>query len=80
MYFIAASVKCYVAAVKRLPLLHHSADYIFISFGNTESILLTLKIEYRFIWGDLIKPSLRFSFSYVFIVSKGNILDFEFIP
>ena len=27
-YFTAAGVKCRVAAVKRLPVLHHSADYI----------------------------------------------------
>ena len=32
-YFNAADVKCRVAAVKRLPVLHHSADYILISFG-----------------------------------------------
>ena len=28
-YFTADGVKCRVAAIKRLPVLHHSADYIF---------------------------------------------------
>ena len=28
-YFTAAGVKCREAAVKRLPVLHHSADYTF---------------------------------------------------
>ena len=46
-----------MAAVKRLPVLHHSADYlfiylfihlfIFISFGIIKPIPVTLKIEYR---------------------------------
>ena len=45
-YFTAAGVKCRVAAVKRLPVLHRSADYIFISFGIIELILVTLKIDY----------------------------------
>ena len=48
-YFTAAGVKCRVAAVQRLPVLHHSADYILITFGIIEPILLTLKIEYRLI-------------------------------
>ena len=30
-----------------LPILHQSSDYIFTSFGITEPILVTLKIEYR---------------------------------
>ena len=30
---------CRVAAVKRLPVYHHSADYIFWSFGIAGSIL-----------------------------------------
>ena len=46
-YFIAAGGKCRVATVKRLPVLHHSADYSFIFFSITEPILVTLKIEYR---------------------------------
>ena len=29
-------MKCRVAAVKRLPVLHHSAAYIFTTFGKTE--------------------------------------------
>ena len=45
-YFTAAGVKCRVAAVKRLPVLHHSADHIFISFGITEAILVALKTKY----------------------------------
>ena len=44
--FPAASVKCRMAAVKRLPVLHHSADYFF-SFGINEPVLVTLKIQYR---------------------------------
>ena len=40
---IESGVKCRVATVKRLPVLHHSADYISISF---EIILVSLKIEY----------------------------------
>ena len=32
-YFTGASVKCRVAAVKRHPILHHSADYILLSLG-----------------------------------------------
>ena len=31
-YFTAAGVKCRVAAVKRLPVLDHSAEYVFIFF------------------------------------------------
>ena len=43
-YFTSASVKCREAVVKRLPVLYHSADYIFISFGLIiEPILVTLK-------------------------------------
>ena len=40
-------VECRVAAVKRLPVLHHSADYIFISFGIIEPILVALKFKHR---------------------------------
>ena len=32
--FTAAGVKCCVAALKGLPVLHHSADYIVWSFGH----------------------------------------------
>ena len=46
-YFTAAGVKCQMAAVKRLPVLHHGADYISISIGIFEPILVTLKIEYH---------------------------------
>ena len=34
-------------ALKHLPVLNHSADYICISFGIIEPILVILKIEYR---------------------------------
>ena len=44
-YFTATGAKYRVAAVKCLPVLHHSAD--FISVGMIELILVTLKIEYR---------------------------------
>ena len=30
---------------KRLPVLHHSADYIFISFGNTGPMVVSLKMD-----------------------------------
>ena len=36
-----------MAAVKRLRVILHSADYIFVSFGIIDPILVTLKIEYR---------------------------------
>ena len=42
------TVKCRVAAVKRLIVLNHSAHHIsFISFGIIESIMAILKIENR---------------------------------
>ena len=53
MYFKAAGVKCRVAAIKRLPVLHHSANYIFILFGIIEPILVILKIEYGAGWGGI---------------------------
>ena len=46
--------KCPMTAIRLLPVLHHSADYIFHSFGIIEPLLVTLKIEYRFnrcLWG-----------------------------
>ena len=46
LFYLTAAVKCHVAAVKGCPVLHHSADYIFISFWIIESILVTLKIVY----------------------------------
>ena len=36
-----------VTAVKRLPVFHCSADYIFISFGIIEPILVTFDNKYR---------------------------------
>ena len=44
-YFTAADVKFHPAAVKRLSVLQHSADFIF--FGIFELILVALKIDYR---------------------------------
>ena len=38
--------KCRVAAVKRLPILHHSANYTFISLGITGSVMVSLKMEF----------------------------------
>ena len=41
---------CRVAAVKRLPILHHSADYLFFitfPFGVIALILVAMKIEYH---------------------------------
>ena len=66
----------------------------FISFGIIEPILVILKIEYAgvrgrmqprnlqcCIWRNSIKPSLRFSWFYVFFVSKGNpFFIFIFLP
>ena len=43
-FFFFYIVIC-VAVVKRLPVLHHSAYYIFIFFRTIEFILVTLKIE-----------------------------------
>ena len=43
--FPATGVKCRVAAVKSLPVLHHSVGFLF--FVITEPIVVTLKIEYR---------------------------------
>ena len=45
-YFTAvAGVKCRVAVVERLSVLHHTADNIFISFGAIELILVALKLH-----------------------------------
>ena len=41
--FTAAGVKCGVATLKRLPMLHHGAYYIFWSFGITELMLVCLE-------------------------------------
>ena len=42
--FTAVDVKCRVSAIKRLPVLHHSADYTFISFEIIAySLVVTLK-------------------------------------
>ena len=41
-------VECRVAAVKRLPVHHHSADHIFSGpLGPLGSVCVSLKIEYR---------------------------------
>ena len=42
-----------VVAVKRLPVLHHGAEYIFISFGIIEPILVTLKILLKPVLGGV---------------------------
>ena len=42
-YFTTAGVLCHMAAVKRHAILHHSADYNFISSGIIEPIMVTLK-------------------------------------
>ena len=44
--FYFTSLQLVLSAVKRLPVLHHSANYISIAFGIIEPILFTLKIEY----------------------------------
>ena len=49
-YLFGFYFKRLVPAVKRLPVLHHSIDYISISFGITEPILVALKIEYCLSW------------------------------
>ena len=36
-----------MASIECLHVLHHTADYIFISFGIIEPILVTFKTEYR---------------------------------
>ena len=45
--FTVAGVKCRVAAIKCLPILHYSADCFFISFRVLQPVLATLKIGYR---------------------------------
>ena len=35
-----------VADVERLPVLHHDADYIFISFGIIGLVVVSLKMEF----------------------------------
>ena len=47
IYFTAASIKRFVAVVKRLLVLHNCADYIFISLCIAEPIPVALKTEYR---------------------------------
>ena len=44
-YFTEAHVKCCVAAVECLPLLHNSADYTFISFGIIGPLVVSFKNE-----------------------------------
>ena len=44
---ITFSVKCCVAAIKRLPVHHSGVVCIFTSFGNIEPICIHLKTEYR---------------------------------
>ena len=67
--------------------------FFFISFGIIETIRITLKIKCRLsrgareciqswklhscIWRGWIQPSLRFLYFCMFIVSKGNLLDFH---
>ena len=79
-------------AVERLPALHHSADYIFISFGITGPVVVALKIELcsckrkRGIssvanvittYEKFKKTILTFSVCIVFFVSKGILLEFD---
>ena len=44
-YLTAASLKCHVAAVRRLPALHRSKDYIFIFFEITKPIFSSSVFE-----------------------------------
>ena len=84
--------KCRVAAVKRLPVLHHSADYIFNSFGITGPIVVSFKWSSAHVYAKerkqccklhyclsrvSIKQRLPFSICNVFFVSKGNLFDFH---
>ena len=48
LFFFTSVDVCHMEAVKRLPVLHYSADYILIYFLDIETILVTLKIKYRF--------------------------------
>ena len=47
LFLFIAAVFCRVAAVKRLPVHYHSAEYNFWSFGIIELIFSHLKIEFR---------------------------------
>ena len=49
-HFTAAGVQRHVAAVKRLPVLHHIADYILIALRIIEPILVALKLMLNVVW------------------------------
>ena len=76
------------------PVLHHNADHIFISFGIIGPIVISLKMEFCYVFARgrrqccklhyclcrvSIKQRLPFSICYVFLVSKGNLFYFYFI-
>ena len=44
-YFSAAGVECLVVAVNCVPILHHSSDYIFVSFGLWSPFWLLWKLN-----------------------------------
>ena len=83
--------RCFSLDMLHLPVLHHCADYIFISFGiigplwypwNWSSAHVyargrkqCCKLHYC-LWRVSIKPRLPFSICNVFFVSKGNLFDF----
>ena len=84
---------CPVAAVKSLPVHHHSSGYVLFPLGSLSPSWLFCKSNTTLanarmrmnprklqccIWRDSIKPSLRFSWFCVFFVSEGN-LFFTFI-
>ena len=59
-----------MAAVKRLPVLHCSSEYIYISVPIVVANFINAYVESQK------KTRLSFSICNVFFVSKGNLLDF----
>ena len=77
---------CRVAAVKCLPVHHHSADYIFWTFGIIESIVFENSVPFKAVLGGvagiahfitcheqtLLNRVCFFSFFDVVLASKGS--------
>ena len=59
--FTAAGIKCCVVAVKHLPILHHSADYIFLILHHSADyifLLLHHSADYIFVSFGITEPIL----------------------
>ena len=51
-FFIAAGVKCHVVAAKMFLVLHHIADFIYISFGIIEPCMIVSKSSIALHWRE----------------------------